>query len=164
MQCVTSITHRAQSGIALLELLLVMGLVNLSLATTYMVQQSTGQAAQLGLQQRQASMLLEQIALTLREYPQQLAQFHANITNLPTAARCGAGQYCKAVEMLAYWHQQWQSTLQQLPLAALQVSCQIHCSAGQYLMIQISWQSQLLPPAGSCGELECYCLSVHVPL
>jgi|GEM_PF-4467993 hypothetical protein len=45
MQCVISITHKPQSGIALLELLLVMGLVNLSLATTYMIQQSTGQAA-----------------------------------------------------------------------------------------------------------------------
>jgi Tfp pilus assembly protein PilV len=164
MQCVISITHKPQSGIALLELLLVMGLVNLSLATTYMIQQSTGQAAQLGLQQRQASMLLEQIALTLREYPQQLAQFYTNTANLPIATHCGAGQYCKAVQMLAYWNQQWPSTLQQLPLSTLQVSCQTHCSAGQYLVIQISWQSQLLPPAWSCGEIERYCLLVNVPL
>gem|GEM_PF-6777284 len=109
-------------------------------------------------------MLLEQIALTLREYPQQLAQFYTNTANLPIATHCGAGQYCKAVQMLAYWNQQWPSTLQQLPLSTLQVSCQTHCSAGQYLVIQISWQSQLLPPAWSCGEIERYCLLVNVPL
>jgi type II secretory pathway pseudopilin PulG len=157
-------THRPQGGIALLELLLAMGLVNLLLAAAYIVQQRAAQAAQLGLQQRQASLLLEQIALTLREYPQQLAELHLSATSLQVAADCGTGHYCTAGQMLAYWHQHWQKALQQLPLANIQVSCQTRCSAGQQLELKLSWQSRLLPPAGGCGELERYCLSVYVRL
>lgn len=161
----------AQSGLALLELLLAMGLSSIMVLVLYSAHRQSQQGIVYSQQITHATRLLYQVATQVVGYPQHYINsvpmvVDSSLADLGVGAthRCFNGVYCEVAAMTAAWSAKWQETIgRQLPEGALLITCANPCSVGGDLVVQLQWRHQQPFKTHTCPSGRA-CLSLKIRL
>lgn len=149
-----------QTGLALIEVLLSLGLSSVMFLVLFTAQAYSQKVLAYSQQLHFANGLLDQVANQAWAYPQ---HYQRLVNTSTTDTQCLHGRYCAPKAMTQAWGAYWQSELQQLPNGALSVLCLSSCLPGGALSVRLIWSQTLAPATDDC-QRGVACVSVTLTL